>query len=133
MTLRVGIIQIGVTDLGEAWSFYVNKLGFRGKESLGVGKAFEIETERGPTILIYPVREIADRRYPDATGITVVFHTENIAAQVANWRAKDVEFIPIEWAKDESGIANSPFGPFIAFRDPFGNVHELVQPPGGQA
>lgn len=127
--LKAGIIQINVTDLKVAWQFYVETLGLPGKQSLGPNRPFEIDIgSDGPTILIYPVPQQAQRNYPDATGITLVFHTDNIQATVADWKAKGVTFIPIKWAKDESGLGDTPFGPFIAFQDPFGNVHELLEP-----
>lgn len=132
MTLRVGIVQINVTDLAEAWRFYVETLGLRGRPRLGPGRPFELELGggegAGPTVLVYRVTTRAERRYPDETGVTLVFYTDDIRATVAEWGARGVSFVPIEWAKDGSGIADTPFGPFIAFRDPFGNVHELLQP-----
>jgi catechol 2,3-dioxygenase-like lactoylglutathione lyase family enzyme len=129
MNLRIGIVQINVTDLAEAWRFYVGKLGLRGKETLGPGKAFELELgSGGPAILVYPVPRMGMREYPSETGVVLVLYTDDIRSTVNAWKAKGVSFIPIAWARDSSGIADSPFGPFIAFRDPFGNVHELSQP-----
>lgn len=131
--LRVGIIQINVTDLAEAWRFYVEILGLRGRATLGPGHPFELVLggPEGPTVLVYRVERRVERQYPEGTGVTLVLHTDDIRATVAEWSGKQVEFVPIEWAKDESGIAETPFGPFIAFRDPFGNVHELLQPAAG--
>jgi hypothetical protein len=60
--------------------------------------------------------------------VKLAFVTDDIAGTVAAWRAKGVDFIRIPWSSDPSGIADSPYGPFIAFRDPSGNVHELLQP-----
>lgn len=128
MSLRLGLIQINVTDLAEAWRFYVDTLGLQGFERLGRGKAFHLAAEGAPEILVYPVKRLAARQYPEDTGITLIFYTSDIDQTVADWRQKHVQFIPIAWSKDASGIAETPFGPFIAFRDPFGNVHELLQP-----
>jgi predicted enzyme related to lactoylglutathione lyase len=130
--LRVGIVQINVTDLGAAWRFYVDTLGITGRQTLGPGKPFELDFGRGgPTVLVYPARNVAKPDYPSGAGVTLVLFTDDIHATVAEWKAKGVPFIRIAWAKDESGIADTPFGPFIAFRDPFGNVHELLQPRAG--
>ena len=126
--LRLGIVQINVTDLGEAWRFYVDTLGLPGAERLGRGKPFHLAVEGAPEVLVYRVERMALRHYPDDTGVTLVFYTPDIKATVADWKAKGVEFVPIAWSRDKSGIAETPFGPFIAFRDPFGNVHELLQP-----
>jgi catechol 2,3-dioxygenase-like lactoylglutathione lyase family enzyme len=130
VSLRVGIVQINVTDLEEAWRFYVETLGLAGRRTLGANKPFELELEGGPTVLVYPARRRSEPDYPGGTGVTLVFYTDDVRATVAAWGAKGVSFIPAAWAKDESGIADTPFGPFIAFRDPFGNVHELLQPRG---
>lgn len=127
-SLRVGIIQINVTDLEAAWRFYVDTLGIEGRWALGRGKPFELTLSHGgPKVLVYPAQNITKLDYPSGTGITLVLFTDDIRSTVAEWKAKGVPFIPIAWAKEESGIADTPFGPFIAFRDPFGNVHELLQ------
>lgn len=132
VNLQVGIVQINVTDLDAAWRFYVDTLGIGGRWALGPGKPFELDLgPGGPTVLIYPARTVSRLDYPSGTGVTLVLFTDDIRATVAEWKAKGVTFIRIAWAKDESGIADTPFGPFIAFRDPFGNVHELLQPRGG--
>jgi catechol 2,3-dioxygenase-like lactoylglutathione lyase family enzyme len=130
--LRVGIVQINVTDLDEAWRFYVETLGIPGRRALGPGHPFELElggaAPGGPTVLVYPVRRPVERDYPNETGVTLVLHTDDIRATVAEWRARGVAFVRIAWSREESGIADTPFGPFIAFHDPSGNVHELLQP-----
>jgi catechol 2,3-dioxygenase-like lactoylglutathione lyase family enzyme len=128
MTLRLGIVQINVTDLEKARDFYVNILGMKAKESLGPNRPFELEIEGSPTVLIYPAKRFVPSDYPNQTGVVLVFYTDDIKRTMREWADKGVFFVKIAWSKDESGIAESPFGPFIAFRDPFGNVHELLQP-----
>lgn len=129
MSLRVGIIQINVTDLDQAWEFYVETLGFAAERTMGLGKAFELNVGTpGPKLLIYPAERQVERDYPNETGVTIVFYTDDIKGTVAAWRAKGVSFSPIEWSRDDSGIGDSPFGAFIGFHDPFGNVHELLEP-----
>lgn len=130
MPLRLGLVQINVTDLRSAWDFYVGTLGLRGDWTLGPDHPFELRLEgAGPRVLVYPVRQIARRHYPDETGIVLVFHTDDISITYTDWQAKGITFLPIAWADDSRGIANTPFGTFIAFQDPFGNVHELLEPP----
>jgi len=128
MALRVGLVQINVTDLDAAWRFYVETLEIPGRRSLGPGKPFELDLGPGPAVLVYPVERAVRRAYPQDTGVTLVFHTDDIRTTVARWRDAGVEFIPIAWARTPEGIAPTPFGPFIAFRDPFDNVHELLEP-----
>jgi len=130
MGMRVGIVQINVTDLRRAWTFYVETLGFCGKWTLGPGKPFELELEHtgGPKVLVYPVDRVAQRNYPHDTGVTLVFYTDNIDRTFMEWSSKGVSFISIAWSRDERGIAGTPLGNFIAFSDPFGNIHELLEP-----
>jgi predicted enzyme related to lactoylglutathione lyase len=129
MSIRVGIVQINVTDLLRAWEFYVETLGIRGKWPLGPGKAFELELEVGsPMVLVYPVDRMAQSNYPHGTGVTLVFYTDNIEHTFTEWYSKGVNFISIAWSQDARGMAETPFGTFIAFSDPFGNVHELLEP-----
>lgn len=125
---RLGIVQINVTDLNEAWRFYVDVLEIPGRWHLGRDRPFELNLGEGPTVLVYRVARTAVRHYPQDTGVTLVLHTKDIVATASAWRNRGVNFIPIAWSRDATGIAETPFGPFIAFEDPFGNVHELLQP-----
>lgn len=127
--IKIGIVQINVTDLDEAWRFYVEILELQGKRKLGPGQPFELELgSNGPTVLVDQVRQQTKRNYPREIGVTLVFLTNDIRSTVVNWKAKGVSFIPVEQANDESGIADTPIGSFIAFRDPCGNVHKLLEP-----
>ena len=138
MSLRIGVAEIDVMDLDAAWEFYVETLGIPGRSidheghvgawGVGRGKPFELDLGQGHIVLVYRGSVLAPTTYPNGTGVKLAFFTDDIVKTVAEWRAKGVEFIPIEWSPDTSGIASSPFGPFIAFRDPFGTVHELLQP-----
>ena len=128
MVSRLGIVQINVTDLARAKVFYVDTLGFKSGERFGPNEPFELENRDGPTILVYLVEKSVPSDYPHQTGALLVFYTDDIERTVRDWKAKGVTFINIAWSRDESGIADTPFGRFIAFRDPFGNVHELLEP-----
>lgn len=126
--LRLGIVQINVVDLAAAREFYVGTLGFRPGRSFPGGGPFELANPGGPTVLVYQASRRVDHDYPAQTGTTLVFYTDDIDGTVERWRAAGVEFVRIAWSEEESGIAYSPYGRFIAFRDPSGNVHELLQP-----
>lgn len=128
MALRLGMIQINVTDLQQAWEFYVDTLGIQGTWLLGENKAFELDLSTPDTkVLVYPVSDTAERSYGTETGVTLVLRTDRIEDTVSQWQAKGVDFVPIPWSTRVDGIADTPFGPFIAFSDPFGNVHELIE------
>ncbi|MEO5928318.1 MAG: VOC family protein [Candidatus Kapaibacterium sp.] len=126
MAVTIGIVQINVTDLDRAKRFYGDILGH--EITGGTSGAATVRGDAGPALLLYPVKNIAPVDYPNQTGTTIVFYVDDIEETVARWRDKGVEFIPIAWSRDASGIADCPFGRFIAFRDPFGNVHEILQP-----
>lgn len=128
--IEVGLVQINVTDLERAWTFYTEQLGIPGRWILGERKAFELQIGP-PTVLVYPVAEQRIPRYGEETGVTLVLHTSDIEATVDRWREADVEFLSIPWSARSDGIAETPFGPFIAFRDPFDNVHEVLEPHSG--
>ncbi len=117
-----------MTDLALAWEFYVETLGIPGRRALGPGKPFELVIDPQLRVLVYLVSRLRQRDYPAETGVTLVFHTPDISRTMQEWQAAGVTFIPIAWSTTSTGVAETPFGPFIAFRDPFGNVHELLQP-----
>ncbi len=127
MRYSVGLIQINVTDVAKAREFYVDTLGFTavGSELRGV---VVLENGNGAPLLLYPVERAVRVDYPRQTGPLLVFYVEDIDRTLKEWKEKGVEFLPISFSDEESGIARSPFGRFIAFRDPFGNVHEILQP-----
>ncbi len=126
--MRLGIVQINVTDLNRAWQFYAETLGMPAPRKFGPNRAFELNVGGPVTVLVYPVASRRTVNYPEDTGPLLVFMTSDIASTVADWRSRGVEFIPIAWSTRPDGIAYSPYGRFIAFKDPDGNVHELIQP-----
>ncbi len=128
MTLRSGLIQINVTDLGEARTFYGETLGIPIRSPFGEDGPFELALGEGPSVLVYQVERSAPVEYGKQTGVTLVLYTDDLETTVATWRERGVEMIPIEWSEEESGIAPCPYGRFIAFRDPFGNALEVLQP-----
>lgn len=128
MAFHAGMLQINVTDLHEARRFYRDTLGLPVREPFGADGPFELDLGPGPTVFVYQVAKSIPVEYGEQTGLTLVIYTDDLDGNVADWRAKGVELIPIAWSEDESGIAACPYGRFIAFRDPFGNAHELLQP-----
>lgn len=129
--LRTGLIQINVTDLHEARAFYGESLGIPLREPFGPDGPFELALGDGPPVLVYQVERSVPAAYGEQTGVTLVLYTDDIETTVASWREKGVDLISIPWSEDESGIAACPYGRFIAFRDPFGNALELLEPTPG--
>jgi catechol 2,3-dioxygenase-like lactoylglutathione lyase family enzyme len=127
--VTLGLVQINVVDLEEAKRFYVDLLGFQVVPRASSTKVIELRSAGGPRILLYRVEKKVANDYPRQTGTTLIFAVQDLNAVVDRLKRNGVEFIPIAWSREPSGIAWSPYGRFIAFRDPSGNVHELIEPP----
>jgi catechol 2,3-dioxygenase-like lactoylglutathione lyase family enzyme len=123
----LNLVQINVDDIDVARRFYTELLGFT-EVGDPTSRVVTLALEGGPTLLLYPAQKRVEVDYPNQTGTTVVFGVEDIEATVRAWREKGVELIACEWSKEESGIGECPFGRFIAFRDPAGNVNEVIEP-----
>ena len=115
---KVRMLQINVTDVARAKSFYCGLLGFKCKEEYDDILVLEHE---GPDLVIHRVSRPASIAYPDACQTLLVFETRNIDDEVARLKEKGVEFI------QQAPVTATP-GRYIGFRDPFGNVHELLEP-----
>lgn len=127
MSIRTGLIQINVTDPGKSLGFYTDVLGFEVERRIGDSELPLLRNPGGPSILLYPVTGRRTPDYPNETGPTLVFAVENIDETYREWKEKGVRFRPAAWADEETGIAGCPFGRFIAFEDPDGNVHEVIE------
>ncbi len=127
MNITFRLIQINVSDVRRAEDFYVGLLGFAKDEDASFRNVTVLTSAHGFPVLLYPVRDVVERPYPESTGPMLVIEVEDIFRTKAEWEQKGVEFIPIPWSEDDSGIAGCPFGNFIAFKDPDGNVHEIIQ------
>lgn len=125
---RMGMIQISVLDLAEAKRFYGEVLGMRVNCPFGPERPFLLEVEGAPAVLIYRAGQATPDTYPTGTGSTLIFHTDDLPATIEQWRAAGVEFVSAPNSRHPLGIGRCPFGEYIAFRDPSGNVHELLQP-----
>lgn len=115
----VSMILINVCDMDQAMDFYCNKLGF----TVHSRKLYPrmIRLEHGPLpIILYRVPTPAKVDYPRVAQILLNFHTEDLAASIRDLKRKGVEFI-------HDAPQPCPLGVYAAFRDPFGNVHELVE------
>jgi predicted enzyme related to lactoylglutathione lyase len=125
--MKIGLLQINVTCLQKAKEFFVGVLGITHRESLGPEAPFELVLEGEPKVLVYLVDQPVVSEYENQ-GTTIVFYTDDLDGTMMRWKEKGVEFLRIPWSEEESGAAGCPFGRFIAFKDPFGNVFELLQP-----
>lgn len=115
--MTISAISVYVSDLPAATRFYVEVLGFRVKESYGE-YATKLETD-GPSLLLCAGGTPADdTRYP--SGVVLGHRTLDLKKRIADLQVQGVVFVH---AKPEA----FPAGRFVAFRDPFGINHELLE------
>jgi len=118
--MKVCIIQISVSDLDKAIEWYCNTLGFKiAKQHYNHPVAVDL-IHKGCRLLLHKADKPARIDYPKVSQTLICFQVDDIAATIKDLKRKGVKFVhktPQEF----------PAGLFAAFRDPFGNVHELVE------
>ncbi|MWV42989.1 VOC family protein [Paenibacillus sp. HJL G12] len=112
------VISILVTDMNVAKEFYCNKLGF------SISKEFSEDLIRLKhdllPLLLYKVEEPVTMNYPLQAQVVPGLETDNLLQSISELSAKGVEIIYDSPQKCPAGI-------YSAFRDPFGNVIELLE------
>ena len=118
--MKVGMVQINVPDLEKAIEWYTNKLGFElSKEHYYPPVAVDLVND-GIRLLLYKAEKEAKIDYPKQAQSVIIFKSDNLADEMKKMKEEGVDLIyeePIQF----------PAGIFTAFRDPFGNVHEIVE------
>jgi len=118
--LKVALVQINVSDLDEAIAWYRDVLGFVvAKEHYHHPVAVDLVHE-GCRLLLHRAERPARIDYPHVAQTLICFETDDIAATMDSVRRKCGEVL-------HDVPQPFPAGVFAAFRDPFGNVHELVE------
>lgn len=116
----VWAVQIGVTDMGRAIEFFQDAFGFT--IAVGGPESFATSLEHeGTILLLHRATQAADIDYPREAQMTMTLEVENLDATVLLLREAGATIL-----HDEPQVA--PVGKWIAFRDPFGNVHHAMQP-----
>ncbi|MHA1354901.1 MAG: VOC family protein [Candidatus Heimdallarchaeota archaeon] len=119
--LQIALNQINITDLDLAIKWYTEKLDFKlSKDNYFPPQAVDLEQEGNILLILYKVDNIRTSNYPNDTGSIIIFQTDDLVKTMKKLQERDVELIspePIEF----------PAGVFNAFKDPFGNVHEIMQ------
>ena len=119
--LEIVFNQINVTDLDLAIEWYTKNLGFKlSKDHYYPPQAVDLEQKGNIRLILYKVDRIVTKDYPNVTQSIIIFQTDDLKKAMNGMKENGVEFIytePIEF----------PAGVFNAFKDPFGNVHEIVQ------
>ncbi|MHA2371177.1 MAG: VOC family protein [Candidatus Hodarchaeales archaeon] len=119
--LEIAMNQINVTNLDEAIKWYTEILGFSvSKEHYYPPRAVDLVQKGNIRLILYQVEKPAKTDYPNAVQSIIIFKTDDIQKMMTKLKEKGVEFVYPE-------AIEFPAGLFNAFRDPFGNVHEIVQ------
>jgi len=121
--LSVYIVQINVVGLQAGIDWYTRVLGFTVSAEnnfLHHGTTVQLEHDQGFRLILHNATRPARIDYPDDVQTMIVWRTDDLAETMARMKANGVEFIAAE--PQEINV-----GRFVAFRDPFGNVHELIE------
>ena len=121
--LSVYIIQLNVVGLQAGIDWYTSVLGFRISQEnnyLHHGTTVQLEHDQGFRLILHNAKNPAKINYPDDAQTMVVWRTSDLAATMEQMKSKGVDFI-------FSQPQQINVGSFVAFRDPFGNVHELIE------
>jgi predicted enzyme related to lactoylglutathione lyase len=114
---------VPASDMSRAKAFYMETLGLEGSEVYPDGSVrFDMS---GTTMILYP-SEFAGTNQATTAG----FRTSDIAADVADFRSKGVEFHDLDYGEFSTvdGIMEMPGGGKAAwFTDPEGNVIGIFQ------
>lgn len=117
---EVCIIQIGVSDLDQAIDWYCKTLGFEvAKEHYHHPVAVDL-VQKGSRLLLHRAEKPIHIDYPNVAQTLICIQTDDIRESMNDLKSKGVELI-------HETPQNFPDGMYAAFRDPFGNVHELVE------
>ena len=125
----IALVSLVVPDYDEALAFYVGVLGFELVEDTFVpeqNKRWVVVAPPGSTgtrllIARASTPEQKSRVGSQAGGRVFLFlHTDDFERDYAAYRAKGVTFV--REPKDE------PYGRVAVFRDPWGNLWDLIQP-----
>jgi catechol 2,3-dioxygenase-like lactoylglutathione lyase family enzyme len=131
MPQRIGLVSLVVPDYDEALAFYVGVLGFRLIEDSPVpeqGKRWVVVAPPGSTetrLLLARASSPEQRsRVGNQTGgrVFLFLYTDNFARDHAAYKAKGVIFV--------REPARQSYGTVAVFRDPWGNLWDLLEPHG---
>lgn len=113
---EVCVQTIYVSNLARAVDFYVHALGYEMKARYGQCIA-QLRTQ-GATLVIQEIEE--GQTIPDRPSTVLAFRTDNIAESMAQVVATGGTLL-----HEEPQLC--PVGVYVAFKDPSGVLHELLQ------
>jgi len=125
----IALVSLVVPDYDEAIAFYVGVLGFRLIEDSFVpeqNKRWVVVAPPGAVearlLLARAANDEQRTRIGNQTGdrVFLFLHTDDFARDYAAFRSKGVVFV--------REPARQPYGTVAVFRDPWGNLWDLLQP-----
>jgi lactoylglutathione lyase len=114
---KICAISIYAHDLDKAADFYSGVLGLKVKHKMPYVVVLDHD---GVDLVLCQAEKLAQPNYPAGSGVVLGFPTNNLADSIKNFKAKGVALV-------HDAPQEFPEGHFVAFRDPSGNVHELLE------
>ena len=114
----VCVIEIKVADMELGRKFYTEKLGWKVKTEAYLPNVLVMEHD-GVDMILHVADKPIEIDYPHSAQSLLIFQTEDAEAAHADLTAKGVDVL--------EPVHESPPGWAFPFKDPFGNVHMLMQ------
>ncbi|MCJ8013500.1 VOC family protein [Paenibacillus sp. KQZ6P-2] len=115
---KLCVISIYVSDLSKAKEFYCEKLGFE------ISREYDENTvslqHDSIPIVLFQVDQPSTIEYPQQSQVVLGMQTDNITASIQELESQGIEVI-------YKSPQACPVGYYTAFKDPFGNVIELLE------
>jgi catechol 2,3-dioxygenase-like lactoylglutathione lyase family enzyme len=119
--LQIRMNQINVTNLEEAIKWYTEILGFElSKDHYYPPRAVDLVQKGDIRLILYQVEKPTKIDYPNEVQSIIIFETDDLKGTMTELTKNGVKFV-------YQDIIEFPAGIFNAFKDPFGNIHEIVQ------
>lgn len=117
--LRLHGVKLKVADMDVALDFYCSKMGFGIRSRSDYPYSVTLKND-GMALVLSQAKRNRRIDYPNESQTILVFQANDLMATVADLKSKGVSFLLDEPMTVGVGIAQK-------FRDPFGNVHSLLE------
>ena len=117
--LQMHGVKLKVADMDKAIHFYSNILGFEVLSKADYPNSVSLKNE-GLTLILSKTKAAKKIDYPNVEQTGLAFQTNDLLTTIADLKSKGVDFLLDEPSAVGIGIATK-------FRDPFGNVHSLLE------
>lgn len=116
---KICVNQVNVHDIDQAIDFYSKKLGFEVATRDMYPHIVPLKNA-GIYFILSKVEKPTKIDYPKESQSLINFQTDDLQKTIKDLKAAGVEFIHAE-------PQDCPAGIYAAFKDPSGNVHELIE------